>query len=449
MSAEELANSESLTEQDILLLLESKDLTPEVLELIEQYQQAQSTGDLADSTATAAVEETSGNSDHAAFDIGDKCTITFSYESDMVLLPAIIVDIAESTTQVLILTPITRNTIPCSEYFSQSTCKEEPCPYSHGYTLPSEFVAPFEALGTQDADTLLAQLQYGKRVWCKEKDSQDIWELGNIIDQLHGPRWRVRLKDSKKRIRVDMEHIMPFKSLLDDDDENNDQQDMGEWSESDHGDTTDTESVAEDEPVIIASRPDDAFGSWESHTTGFASKMMKKMGYVQGKGLGADGTGRLEPVQARPYGGGSLDQRPGLGLVKKKKQPSKQKKLKEKAKVEQEEMDMFGLMNSLLEKQQTKEKTTVTTAQQRLNQSTYTHQTNQTRAKLQSQLEAAKHEYTHAMEALQRNQGTAMEAQFRNRLKSATESYHKLNKQMAEIDHHVKRTKQQKDMYTF
>ncbi|KAK4518880.1 uncharacterized protein ATC70_009105 [Mucor velutinosus] len=444
MNTNELADIESLTEQDILLLLESKDLTPEVLEWIEQYQQARSTSGSNDSTTTAAKE-----AGHSEFNLGDKCAITFSYEDDMVLLPAIIVDITESTTQVLILTPITRSTIPCSQHFSPSTCKKVSCPHSHGYTLPSEFVAPFEALGTHDADTLLAQLQYGKRVWCKEKDSQDIWQLGNIIDQLHGPRWRVRLKDSKKRIRVDMEHIMPFKSLLDDEDENNHQQDMGEWSESDHGDTTDTESAVEDDPVI-ASRPDDTFGSWESHTTGFASRMMKKMGYIQGQGLGADGMGRLEPIQAQPYSGSSLDQRPGLGLVKKKKQPFKKKKSKESEKVEQEEeMDMFGLMNSLLEKQQTEEKTPVMTAQQRLNKSTDTRQANQTRAKLQSQLENAKHEYTHATEALRRNKGTAMEAQFRDRLKSATESYHRLNKQMTEIDNYVKRTKQQKDMYTF
>ncbi|CAO0798325.1 unnamed protein product [Mucor circinelloides] len=454
MSTEELANSESLTEQDILLLLESKDLTPEILDLIEQYQQVRSTGDtntiITDNTV-AAVKEASGSDGNTEFNIGDKCAITFSYENDMVLLPAIIVDIDEATTQVLILTPITRNTIPCSQFFSQSsTCKRERCPYSHGYTLPSEFVAPFDALGTHDADTLLAQLQYGKRVWCKEIDSQDVWQLGNIIDQLHGPRWRVRLRDSKKRIRVDIEHIMPFKSILDDEDGYNDQQDMDEWSESDHGDTTDAESVVDDEPVITASRPDvNAFGAWQSHTTGFASKMMEKMGYIQGQGLGADGKGRLEPIQAKPYGGNSLDQRPGLGLVKKTRQSHKKKEVKESNKVEQEEVDMFGLMNSLLEKQQSEEKTSVTTAQQRLNKSTDTRQVNQTKAKLQSQLDNAKNEYAQASEALRRNKGTVMEDQFRDRLKSAAELYHRLNKQMTEIDQHVKRTKQQKDMYTF
>lgn len=273
----------SLTEQDILHLLESEDLTPEILELIEQYQQARSISDTVTTTEATASPPfaTLKEDNNTIFNVGDKCAITFSYKEDIVLLPSIILSLTETTTQVLILTPVTTDTIPCNEYFSQITCKKEHCPYSHGYTLPSEFVAPFEALGTQNADALLAQLQYGKKVWCKEKDTQDLWLLGNIIDQLHGPRWRVRLKDSKKRIRVDIEHIMPFKSILNDE-SNNDQEDMGEWSESDYGDTTDNESVTDEEVYsVTASRLDDAFGSWQSHTTGFAAKMMKKMGYVQ------------------------------------------------------------------------------------------------------------------------------------------------------------------------
>jgi hypothetical protein len=285
MSVEE-TDEVSLTEQDILHLLESEDLTPEILELIEQYQQARSTTDIAitiEATAspTPAASAVLKEDVNHNFNVGDKCAITFSYKENMVLLPSVILSLTETTTQVLILTPVTKDTIPCNEYFSQITCKKEPCPYSHGYTLPSEFVVPFEALGTQNTDELLAQLQYGKKVWCKDKDTQDLWLLGNIIDQLHGPRWRVRIKDSKRRVRVDMEHIMPFKSILDDEN-SNEQEDMGEWSESDHGYTTDNESVTDEEVYsFVASRPDDAFGNWQSHTTGFATKMMKKMGYVQ------------------------------------------------------------------------------------------------------------------------------------------------------------------------
>ncbi|KAI3443965.1 hypothetical protein Pfo_000630 [Paulownia fortunei] len=49
------------------------------------------------------------------------------------------------------------------------------------------------------------------------------------------------------------------------------------------------------------------YGAFEMHTTGFGSKMMAKMGYVEGGGLGKDGQGMAQPIE--------VSQRPkSLGL---------------------------------------------------------------------------------------------------------------------------------------
>ena len=43
------------------------------------------------------------------------------------------------------------------------------------------------------------------------------------------------------------------------------------------------------------------FGYWEKHTKGIGSKLMAKMGYVYGSGLGKEKEGRVDPIEAMVY----------------------------------------------------------------------------------------------------------------------------------------------------
>ncbi|KAG2202886.1 hypothetical protein INT47_008918 [Mucor saturninus] len=397
-----------ITEEEIACLLEQDDLSPELQALIQQYQQA------------AAAQESEPTEDNS---IGTKCAIVSSFQNyQLVLLPAIILDYPSADqASVVILTPVTNDTVPCSHYFrNDKQCTS--CAYSHGFVVPTDCILPFEALET---DTKMDDLQYGKKVWCK-KESDDVWKLGNIIDQLHGPKWRVRLKGSRKRdiVNVDMEHIMAFKSL---DDHGESEDEDEEWSESD------VEPVDEVTTVVT----DKKWGDWLPYTTGFAAKMMKKMGYVEGKGLGKQGEGRVDPIDTRPYS--KQWQRDGLGH--RKENPNKKKKPTDKKKTVQDNTDMFAMVNTLLDTKETGPSVPKNTATRR--------QTNQTKAELQSRLDKAEKEYIDATEAYRRNKQSPMKDQFGTKLKNATSKLQDLKKLTDKLDGHVRREKEKKDMYTF
>ncbi|XP_010542083.1 PREDICTED: uncharacterized protein LOC104815398 [Tarenaya hassleriana] len=81
-----------------------------------------------------------------------------------------------------------------------------------------------------------------------------------------------------------------------------------------NSETVGTEASREKDPKQVVAEPSGAssaanFGAFEVHTKGFGSKMMAKMGYIEGAGLGKDGKGLAQPIE--------VVQRPkslGLGL---------------------------------------------------------------------------------------------------------------------------------------
>jgi len=58
------------------------------------------------------------------------------------------------------------------------------------------------------------------------------------------------------------------------------------------------EEEEEEEEKIVHVGGSRTFGRWEQHTTGFGLKMLQKMGYQDGQGLGKSRQGRHEPIRA-------------------------------------------------------------------------------------------------------------------------------------------------------
>ena len=79
------------------------------------------------------------------------------------------------------------------------------------------------------------------------------------------------------------------------------------WPLETQGDTEEEDQEPGGDPGLESFVPTEIgnsgvkFGDWESHTRGLGSRLLLKMGWVVGNGLGQRGEGRVEPVTARLY----------------------------------------------------------------------------------------------------------------------------------------------------
>lgn len=228
---------------------------------------------------------------------------------------------------------------PCDFYLS-GKCDFENCKYSHGETFAFSKLRPY-----RDPNYKLLK----RKCHVLAKSEKSLWKKGIVTEVCHDQKI-CKVKIHGKLQENCFSEVLPPDFDLSDDSESE--------SESDSDRTDDLVNHSNVFQI------DDKFGEWEKFTTGFGSKMMEKLGYKKGEGLGKRGQGIFEPVSARIYiQGKSLDfnmennekSRQKTVEEKIRKESLKQQKISEQNYSKKE--DLFSFINSTIGKASTSKET--------------------------------------------------------------------------------------------
>ncbi|XP_008289628.1 zinc finger CCCH-type with G patch domain-containing protein [Stegastes partitus] len=218
---------------------------------------------------------------------------TLEYHNAMVVgaEPA---DGEEAQVRVLYIYPTQKSMKPCPFYLEDKCRFPDNCRFSHG-----EVVSVSELRDFVECD--LSNLEEGSSCLVRHEDG--IWYPARITD-IDSGFYTVKFDSLLlKDVVVEADCVIP--PLREDDPLS---------SDSDLDDVVDGDAVgyakvmdSTEESAVTSNAA--TFGGWEAHTRGIGSKLMLKMGYEYGKGLGKLQEGRVEPVMAVVLPKGkSLDQ---------------------------------------------------------------------------------------------------------------------------------------------
>jgi hypothetical protein len=190
---------------------------------------------------------------------------------------------------VLFCNPTHEGMLPC-EYHIEGKCKftSDQCRFSHGHSVKlddlREYTEPnYSSLKMESP--------------CLALFTDGLWYRAMIVDILEDHQYTVAYDNYNETATLDMKDVLPLHSVdndsSDDEEEGNDGYSMLELDDS-------SESSSEEEIVsryfMHPNQTTEVLGVWEEHTRGIGSKLMAKMGYITGQGLGKLSQGRSEPV---------------------------------------------------------------------------------------------------------------------------------------------------------
>lgn len=250
----------------------TKELITELEELVALAPEDESLAAMLAELYGRLEEQTSSAATDNDYPMGTQCAIAFPLNQHYYLLSAMVIERRAKETMVLILTPVTSETVPCTAFLSKPPGCTSPCQNgrSHGYTVSNDMILPLEAMDMDNADSYVVN----KRVWCDGGVKGAVWRMARIMDVLdNGQQWRlswIMPSSGQKQFTAGIDSIVPVK-CLDDDTEENEQDNREEEEEEEQ------EEEEDDIPVVIPK----GWRGWQQYTTGFGAKMMAKMGYIE------------------------------------------------------------------------------------------------------------------------------------------------------------------------
>ncbi|KAM9341816.1 zinc finger CCCH-type with G patch domain-containing protein [Pholidichthys leucotaenia] len=201
-------------------------------------------------------------------------------------------DREEAQVRVLYIYPTQKSMKPCPFYLEGKCRFQDNCRFSHG-----EVVYVSELREFLECD--LSNLKEGSACLARHEDG--IWYPAKITD-INSGFYTVKFDSLLlKDVVVEADCVLP--PLREDDPLSSD-------SDLDNNENLEDLAYAKVlESSVDSTSSSSNFGGWEAHTRGIGSKLMLKMGYEYGKGLGKTQEGRVEPVMAVVLPKGkSLDQ---------------------------------------------------------------------------------------------------------------------------------------------
>ncbi|CAG2164477.1 unnamed protein product [Oppiella nova] len=187
--------------------------------------------------------------------------------------------------------PTTKSMLSCPHYLS-AKCRysDDKCRYSHGLDVLLTDIKPYEAV---DYSTL------SRDSICLAKNSEDsLWHKA-VVDDIRDDKIVVKYCDEDVVDSLDIEDVLPLSGSDADCLRGGRELSLSDYTSDSNGDQL---------MVTMFKSGSQAMAEWETHTKGIGSKLMARMGYVWGQGLGRNGEGIVEPVEAYVYPSGkSLD----------------------------------------------------------------------------------------------------------------------------------------------